>query len=70
MFPTLDPNATPVEALAYALFLSLIAPTDEKSEFMVARAESIAGGMTEDEVSAAKRGALRLRKWFHRLAGL
>ncbi len=70
MFPTLDPDATPVEALSYALFLALVAPTDEKTSFMVAQAEAISCGMTADEVSTAKRRALRLRKRFHRLSGL
>ena len=70
MFPTLDPDATPVEALSYALFLALVAPTDEKTSFMVAHAASIVGEMTSEEVSTAKRRALQLRKRFHRLSGL
>jgi hypothetical protein len=70
MYPTLDTDASPVEALAFALFLALVAPTEAHAAFAACQAKTIARGMAGDDVQAAKARAVRLRDRFRRFSGL
>jgi len=70
MYPTLDIDASPVEALAFALFLALVAPTETHAALATCQAETIAHGMAGDDVQAAKARAVRLRDRFRRFSGL
>lgn len=48
------------ELLTLALSLAITAPTDEKADDCAALAESIAAGLTEDQIEACKAEALRI----------
>ena len=55
-------DSTPVEALAMALHLGVIADTEERLEKAKRIATQIATGMTAKQVASAKRKAIALTK--------
>lgn len=57
-------DSTPVEALAMALHLAVVADTDERSEKAKKIATQIVVGMTAKQRASAKRMAIALtKKW-------
>ena len=49
-----------MEAVTLGLFLSITAPTDQQSQQAAEMAESMAGGLSHDEVEEAKAKALKM----------